>query len=79
MTSISENLPNGNLGSEIDRHRESDGEEVRSKQRVRRQRSESVTATCGEDGVKNIADILNCADLQLQASRDFAEKLAQRR
>lgn len=54
-------------------------EEVRSKPRVRRQRAESVTATCGEDGVKSITDILNCADVQLQTSRDFAEKLAQRR
>ena len=56
-----------------------DGEEVKSKLRTRRQRSESMTASIGEDGVKNIKDILNCADIQLQASREFADKLAQRR
>ena len=54
-------------------------EEVRSKPRGRRQRAESSTASCGEDGVKSIMDILSCADVQLQASRDFAEKLAKRR
>ena len=55
-------------------------EEVRSKHwAARRKRSESVTAECGEDGVKSIKDILSCADVQLQASKDFAEKLAKRR
>ena len=56
-------------------------EEVRSKHssRARRQRAESVTAVCGENGVKSIMDILNCADVQLQTSKDFAEKLAKRR
>lgn len=56
-------------------------EEVRSKltSRARKQRAESVTAECGEDGVKSIMDILNCADVQLQTSRDFAKKLAKRR
>lgn len=54
-------------------------EEVRSKPRTRKQRSESTTAVSGEDGVKSIKDILNCADAQLQHSREFAEKLAKRR
>jgi hypothetical protein len=58
----------------------SEDEEVRSKlSRPRRQRSDTMTAQCGEDGVKSIMDILNCADVQLQASRDFAEKMARRR
>ncbi len=55
------------------------GDEVRSKNRTRQRRAESVTAECGEDGVKSIMDILNCADVQLQASKEFAEKLAKRR
>ena len=54
-------------------------EEVRSKPRGQRLRSETVTAECGANGVKSIWDILTCADMQLQASRDFAEKLAKRR
>lgn len=62
--------------------RVSSGEEVRSKTDVRRRKGNdvvSVTAECGEDGVKNISDILSCADLQLQSSRVFVEKLAKRR
>ena len=56
------------------------GDEVRSKNRPRqKRRADSVTAECGEDGVKNIKDILNCADMQLQASKEFAERLAKRR
>ena len=54
-------------------------EEVRSKLDVRLQKPASCTAECGEDGVKSIADILNCADKQLQNSRDFIEKLAKKR
>lgn len=54
-------------------------EEVRSKLQVgRRQRAESITAPCGADGVKSIQDILDCADLQLQLSKDFAQVLAKR-
>ena len=54
-------------------------EEVRSKPQGRRQRTESITAPCGADGVKSIRDILDCADLQLQVSKDFAEVLSKRR
>ena len=52
-------------------------EEVRSKVSTRRRHeSDSVV---GSDGVKSIAAILNSADEQLKLSKEFAEKLAQRR
>ena len=54
-------------------------EEVRSKVNSSRRRYESSSATCGDDGVKSIADILSCADEQLRRSKEFADKLARRR
>ena len=53
-------------------------DEVRSKNSVeRRHETESVTSS-SEEGVKTIAGILSSADRQLEISRQFAEKLAQR-
>ena len=63
-------------------YRERSGDEIRSELvtgRDRMRSREDVTAKCGEDGVKSIVDILNCADVQLQISRSFVEKLAKRR
>ncbi len=59
-------------------------EEVRPKTDIRRHKKNvenSVSASsakCDESGVKNISDILNCADLQLKNSRLFIEKLAKK-
>ena len=61
---------------------ENSGEEIRSKLDTKRQRkrnSLSVTAECGEDGVKSIMDVLECADIQLRISQEFVEKLAKKR
>ena len=52
-------------------------DEVRSKV-ISRRRYESDSVV-GADGVKSITDILTSADEQLKLSREFAEKLAQRR
>ena len=75
-TSSVGSIPNG---AHLEDEKESSGEEVRSKFSVRQQKSKLSTSTCSEDGVKNILDILNCADEQLATSRIFAEKLAARR
>ncbi len=70
---------NQSTRSSNDDVRAEEAEEVRSKFGPRRDRTMSCTAECGDDGVKNIMDIFNCADVQLQMSKDFAEKLAKRK
>ena len=53
-------------------------EEVRSKNSVERRHETDCVASSSEEGVKTIAGILSSADRQLEISRQFAEKLAQR-
>ena len=81
MNSAPDSLLDSRLVEELD----SSGEEVRSKLDGRRQKrnqhvlAQNTTAQCDKTGVKNITDILNCADVQLKNSRLFVEKLAKRK